>query len=319
MSDSTLTGHKFKKDGLLVVDVDVHAHETPAVLAPYCEMPWRKTLEHLSTVPARYLDIPGFAPSISLWPSFPQSGGDRRNTVTSAAQHAPGPRPARRRHRRDFSRPPAAARRPQAGRLRRRAGAGLQPLAGRRVADRGQWPQGRAARAAPQHPRHAADEIRRYAGHPHRRRRLPADLLPSTRSTATAATTRCSPPPRRPACRSCCTASPLVHPIFPVQPARLRDAVRHPPAGAPLRDDCQPGQHDGNRRARALPRASRSPSPRAASPGCRGSCCGIDKEYAGAPARRAHSSRTGPAPTSGACSSPPSRSRSPSTWATWPR
>ena len=86
MKSSTLTEPKFKKDGLTIVDVDVHAHETPAALAPYCEMPWRKTLEHLSTVPARYLDIPGFAPSIGLWPSFPQSGGDRRTTVTSAAE-----------------------------------------------------------------------------------------------------------------------------------------------------------------------------------------------------------------------------------------
>jgi hypothetical protein len=41
-----------------VVDLDVHIHETPAALAPYCEMPWRKSLEHLSTVPHRYLDIP---------------------------------------------------------------------------------------------------------------------------------------------------------------------------------------------------------------------------------------------------------------------
>ena len=86
MKSSTLAGHAPRKDDLVIVDVDVHAHETPAALAPYCEMPWRKTLEHLATVPARYLDIPGFAPSIGLWPSFPQSGGDRRNTVTSAAQ-----------------------------------------------------------------------------------------------------------------------------------------------------------------------------------------------------------------------------------------
>jgi len=86
MQSSTLTGHKFKKGDMLVVDVDVHAHESPAALAPYCEMPWRKSLEHISTVPARYLDVPGFAPTIVPWPSFPQSGGDRRNTVTSAAQ-----------------------------------------------------------------------------------------------------------------------------------------------------------------------------------------------------------------------------------------
>ncbi len=86
MKESTLTGRNFKKPDMTIVDVDVHAHESPAALAPYIEMPWRKTLEHLSTVPARYLDIPGFAPNIGLWPSFPQSGGDRRMTVTSAPQ-----------------------------------------------------------------------------------------------------------------------------------------------------------------------------------------------------------------------------------------
>jgi predicted TIM-barrel fold metal-dependent hydrolase len=86
MQSSTLTRPKFKKDGLTIVDVDVHAHETPAALAPYIEMPWRKTLEHLATVPARYLDIPGFAPSLAPWPTFPNSGVDRRTTVTSAAQ-----------------------------------------------------------------------------------------------------------------------------------------------------------------------------------------------------------------------------------------
>jgi hypothetical protein len=41
MQSSTLTSPTFKKDGLTIVDVDVHAHETPAALAPYCEMPWR--------------------------------------------------------------------------------------------------------------------------------------------------------------------------------------------------------------------------------------------------------------------------------------
>ncbi|MEP7357295.1 MAG: amidohydrolase family protein [Anaerolineales bacterium] len=86
MQASTLAGHTIRKDGMLVVDVDVHVHETPAALAPYIEMPWRKTLEHLATLPARYLDIPGFAPNIGLWPTFPQGGGERRNTVTSAAQ-----------------------------------------------------------------------------------------------------------------------------------------------------------------------------------------------------------------------------------------
>jgi predicted TIM-barrel fold metal-dependent hydrolase len=70
-----------------VIDVDIHAHETPAALIPYCDMPWRKPLEVISKVPERYLDIPFFAPQMTVWtPPFPQSGSDRRNTVTSAAQ-----------------------------------------------------------------------------------------------------------------------------------------------------------------------------------------------------------------------------------------
>ena len=69
-----------------VVDLDVHIHETPAALAPYCEMPWRKSLEHLSTVPHRYLDIPGFSPNLGVYPSFPDSGVERRSTVSSASQ-----------------------------------------------------------------------------------------------------------------------------------------------------------------------------------------------------------------------------------------
>jgi predicted TIM-barrel fold metal-dependent hydrolase len=86
MQDSKLTSPTYKKDGLTIIDVDVHAHDMPAALAPYIEMPWRKTLEHLATVPERYLDVPGYAPSLAPWPSFPNSGGDRRNTVNSAAQ-----------------------------------------------------------------------------------------------------------------------------------------------------------------------------------------------------------------------------------------
>jgi predicted TIM-barrel fold metal-dependent hydrolase len=86
MQSSTLTPPTYKKDGLTIIDVDVHAHDTPAALAPYIEMPWRKTLEYLATVPERYLDVPGYAPTLALTPSFPNSAGDRRQTVATAAQ-----------------------------------------------------------------------------------------------------------------------------------------------------------------------------------------------------------------------------------------
>ncbi len=84
--ESTLKGRAPKNKDFPVVDVDVHIHESPAALAPYCEMPWRKTLEMLADVPHRYLDIPMFGPNMAVWPAFPESGGDRRKTVTSAAQ-----------------------------------------------------------------------------------------------------------------------------------------------------------------------------------------------------------------------------------------
>ncbi len=88
-ADSTLEGRAPKKlpQGVKVIDVDVHAHETPGALIPYCEMPWRKCLESIAKVPERYLDIPFFAPQMAVWtPPFPQSGSERRNVVTSVAQ-----------------------------------------------------------------------------------------------------------------------------------------------------------------------------------------------------------------------------------------
>lgn len=85
---STLTGRpsKARRQGYFVVDADVHAHETPAALRPYMEMPWRKALEQLEQVPARYLDIPGFAPNLGSFPPALTPGSQRRMTVTSAGQ-----------------------------------------------------------------------------------------------------------------------------------------------------------------------------------------------------------------------------------------
>lgn len=50
---------------LLVVDVDVHVHESPGALAPYCDMPWQVALDHMKDLPETYLDIPGFSPGVS--------------------------------------------------------------------------------------------------------------------------------------------------------------------------------------------------------------------------------------------------------------
>ena len=50
-------------------------------------MPWRKSLELISAIPYRNLDMPYFSPQMSIWtPPFPQGSGERRYAVTSAAQ-----------------------------------------------------------------------------------------------------------------------------------------------------------------------------------------------------------------------------------------
>jgi len=46
---------------LFIADVDVHVHDDPGALAPYCDPPWDDALRELTHVHERYLDIPGFA------------------------------------------------------------------------------------------------------------------------------------------------------------------------------------------------------------------------------------------------------------------
>src|SRR3954467_12968333 len=48
--------------GLLICGADVHVHESPGALAPYCDPPWDVALRAVADVPERYLDIPGFSP-----------------------------------------------------------------------------------------------------------------------------------------------------------------------------------------------------------------------------------------------------------------
>lgn len=68
-------------DGMVVVDCDVHVNDLPQYLAPYCEMPWRKSLEILGAIPQRYLDIPGYAPNFTVSPPYP--GGHPLMSVDS--------------------------------------------------------------------------------------------------------------------------------------------------------------------------------------------------------------------------------------------
>jgi hypothetical protein len=42
---------------ITIVDVDVHIHERPKEIAPYCDMPWRRSLEMMEEEPGRYNDI----------------------------------------------------------------------------------------------------------------------------------------------------------------------------------------------------------------------------------------------------------------------
>src|SRR5258708_22509057 len=50
-------------DELLVVDCDVHVHESPGVLIPYIDRRWRPSLELIKDYPETnsYLNTPGFS------------------------------------------------------------------------------------------------------------------------------------------------------------------------------------------------------------------------------------------------------------------
>ncbi len=80
----TETARRLRLSDVLVVDVDVHVNDVPGALAPNSEKPRRRSLEHLVGVPARYLDIPGYAPALKLDPPFP--GGFNLRSVNTAAQ-----------------------------------------------------------------------------------------------------------------------------------------------------------------------------------------------------------------------------------------
>ena len=56
----------------MLFDADVHLHEHPPDLAPYCEMPWRLALEQ-DKGDDRWLDTPGYSPLTPLDPPL----GDR--------------------------------------------------------------------------------------------------------------------------------------------------------------------------------------------------------------------------------------------------
>ncbi|MBA2692916.1 MAG: amidohydrolase, partial [Rubrobacter sp.] len=49
MTDTATTPkeRREKLEDILVVDCDVHVHESPAELIPYCDMPWKVALENI--------------------------------------------------------------------------------------------------------------------------------------------------------------------------------------------------------------------------------------------------------------------------------
>lgn len=85
----TVAGQRERKERLediLVVDCDIHVNETPGKLAPYCDMPWRVSLENIEkNESVRYLDIPGFSPGNASYEArFPTGHESTRNVDTPA-------------------------------------------------------------------------------------------------------------------------------------------------------------------------------------------------------------------------------------------
>lgn len=71
---------------MLIVDADVHVHDTPKALIPYCDMPWRMSLENIKDAHENYLDIPSFSPGQTGYqPSWPTSH-ERNRTVATPEQ-----------------------------------------------------------------------------------------------------------------------------------------------------------------------------------------------------------------------------------------
>jgi predicted TIM-barrel fold metal-dependent hydrolase len=78
-SDSSLA-----PSSLVIVDADIHVNDTPGALAPYCDEPWRRSLEELDGASYPYLQVPGFAPNMRLDPPIPGQHANR--SVPTAAE-----------------------------------------------------------------------------------------------------------------------------------------------------------------------------------------------------------------------------------------
>ena len=126
------SGGERQREPVLIVDADIHVNDTPDALAPYCAMPWRKSLEALPAGHGDYLSVPGFSPNLQArsadsgqhrQPLGHYRGGDARRAERAGDRHR---HPLPRQH---------APLRPHAEhRIRHRALPRLQSLAARRVA-----------------------------------------------------------------------------------------------------------------------------------------------------------------------------------------
>ena len=70
-------------DDPVIVDVDVHVSDTPEALAPYVDAPYRRVLDHISTLPRRYLDVPGYAVRLAIDLPLPDRGAGARSVLTA--------------------------------------------------------------------------------------------------------------------------------------------------------------------------------------------------------------------------------------------
>jgi predicted TIM-barrel fold metal-dependent hydrolase len=82
---------KEQLENILVVDCDVHVHETPGALLPYCDMPWQKALEAIQALPEESYNIPGFSPGESsggYQAQFPTGHTTIRKVLTAEQMRA---------------------------------------------------------------------------------------------------------------------------------------------------------------------------------------------------------------------------------------
>jgi uncharacterized protein len=81
--------HRERLEDLLIIDCDVHVHESPKALIPYCDMPWRVALETVQDAPEHYLDIPAFSPGSTVYqPKWPTAHEGTRMVHTPEQMRA---------------------------------------------------------------------------------------------------------------------------------------------------------------------------------------------------------------------------------------